>query len=175
MVDLVHGEHPHSRCDNTTYARWPDGRIEGFDGHRILWEVQLKESNYLKQSDLSGDEVRKGGNGVLIANGVQVYEFFFREIQRALKDASRLIEQLEECPFRIWDEDERQRVKGRKIFWRDQPAIITGLCLDQGCVIIAPDGFKNFVAPPWRENGDDDGERTVKAEVIDPHIWWWRD
>ncbi len=34
-VDLFFGEHPHSRQDNTIYARTKGGSIYEFDGHRL--------------------------------------------------------------------------------------------------------------------------------------------
>src|SRR5262245_54628123 len=82
-MDLLWGEHPHSRSNNNIYAREGDGEIYGFDGHRILIDVTIRSNNYLKSSYYSGDEIRKGGSGAIIADGEQVYEFFFRDPQWA--------------------------------------------------------------------------------------------
>src|SRR6266550_5734358 len=68
-VELFFGEFPHSRSDNNIYARWPDGRIDEFDGHRVLVSVELSMKNYLKESELSGDEIRKGGSCLIKFNG----------------------------------------------------------------------------------------------------------
>src|SRR5262245_36631578 len=70
--DLVFGEFPHSRSDNDVYARFADGSVEDFDGHRVLVRVSLRSMNYLKCSGLSGNEVRKGGWCMIEFNGRKV-------------------------------------------------------------------------------------------------------
>ena len=172
-VELFFGDHPFARQDNNIYARYKNGRIDEFDGHRILWEVRLKEYNYLKESHLSGDQIREGGEGVLLADGVQVFEFFFRDVSAACLEARSLIAKLEDCPFRIWDKKEREKAPGRKVYYRDQPAVVAHVVAERGCVVLKPDGMERFRPPPWREGGDDDS--GVLIEVTDPSIWWWRD
>src|SRR5690349_3436109 len=77
--DIVWGEHPHGRQDNRMYARFPDGRIEDFDGHRVRTHVELRTFNYLKCSGLSGNEVRKGGQFRIYLNDRLVWAKFWRE------------------------------------------------------------------------------------------------
>lgn len=79
VVELIHGEHPHIRGPNNTYARWADGDIDGFDGHRRLVDVQLHSTNYLKTSHYSGNQIRKAGTCTISIDRVQVYEFFYRD------------------------------------------------------------------------------------------------
>ena len=175
QVELITGQHPHSRSDNRHYARWPDGRIEEFDGHRIQIRVELQTYNYLKESELSGDQVRKGGTGRIFFNARQVYEWFFRDVQQACRQTDRLIGELLACPANLWESDVVAKLRGRRVFYRDTPAVISSVILDQGCVLLqaeTPDG--QFPSPPWRER-DDILEADVKVEVIDPHIWWFRD
>ena len=175
QVDLITGQHPHSRSDNRHYARWPDGRIEEFDGHRIQVRVEIETYNYLKESEMSGDEIRKGGIGRIFFNGRQVYDWFFRDAQVACRQADRLIGELLACPADLWRPDAAAQLKGRKVFYRDTPALITSVILDQGCVILTADTpDKRFPAPPWREPGED-AEPTVKVEVTSPHLWWYRE
>jgi hypothetical protein len=69
---LIYGEHPHSRNDNRHYVEM-HGETVGFDGHRILIGVNITASNYLKESHYSGDEVRKGGSGQILADGEVVF------------------------------------------------------------------------------------------------------
>jgi hypothetical protein len=170
IVELIAGEHPHSRSDNKHYARFADGRIEGFDGHSVVTRVDLREYNYLKQSGLSGDEVRKGGTGKIYFDDVLCYEFFFRDIQHALTQAGSLIPKLHEVNWS--DRAQRNKLKGRKVYYRDQPAIVESLIVDQGCVILIPEATSGFRPPAWDQDRETD---HVKCEVIDPHIWWWRD
>lgn len=184
-VELIHGEHPHSRCDNTTYARFPDGNIEGFDGHVLLHEIRFADYNYLKQSGLSGNEVRKGGKCEILINGHVCGEFFYRDISEALISARTRLAKIHDHPIRIWDDDERRRLIGRKVYYRDFPAVVERLIEDQACVILRPDEPDRAVFPPpvyeledaRRGEGEIDwSERqTVKVEMDSPHIWWWRE
>lgn len=64
---LIYGEHPHSTNDNKHYITGMGKEPVGFDGHRIQLGVQIEEANYLKESHLSGDEVRKGGSAKILA------------------------------------------------------------------------------------------------------------
>lgn len=172
---LIYGEHPHSRRDNQHYALMHDEPV-GFDGHRVLIDVRLTSSNYLKESELSGDQVRKGGSGEILADGEVVYEFFFRDVQGALIRAHGLIGQLGEAAGGDWLlKERRENLIGRKLYYREHPAVIERLIVDQGCLILRTEDGKPFPAPVWRDaRWDDDGEPTVKVEVTDPNIWWWR-
>ncbi len=179
QYDLIFGEHPHSRRDNNVYARSPSGEIEEFDGHRLCWRVEIEESNYLKESELSGDEIRKGGSYKLFVDGECIYEGFCRSVESGMKFAARKMEELEEACGGDWLRSKtRERMIGRPIFYHGVPAVITSIIVDQGCVIIqAADGYK-LAAPVYEEDPDDlalDHSDGVKDEVTSPHIWWWRE
>jgi hypothetical protein len=174
LVELILGEHPHSRSDNNIYARWPSGRIDGFDGHRIIVKVEIEEENYLKQSELSGDEIRRGGVGKISFNGVQIYEFFHRDAEEALIRARGLVQKLKDSEARLWEPD---KLIGRKIYYRETPAVIDSVILEQGCVMIRTEDGQKFPEPCWRK-GEDFGpepESRIKEDVLSPHIWWFRD
>jgi hypothetical protein len=175
---LIWGEHPHSRSDNNHYVKIRDGGDDepiGFSGHRILIDVHLTSSNYLKSSGLSGDEVRKGGTGQIIADGEVVFEFFFRDIHYALRKADQLITELSEHSSGWLLQDQREALIGRAVFYRDIPAVITDLVTDQGCVMLQTADGKPFPPPVWSDDEDYyEGENRVKVEVTDPHIWWHR-
>ncbi len=174
--ELVHGEHPHSRCDNNTYARFPDGRMEPFDGHRVLIEVAVSTYNYLKTSELSGDEIRKGGQLSIKFDGYLMHQAFVRDPRRALLEACPLIDRYLEHPVRAWIEEERQRNTGRRVYWRSEPAIVQRFTGD-GCVVLAPDGYLRFAAPPWRRDGGEEleQEECIRDDMLSPHIWWFRE
>lgn len=175
--DLVWGEHPHSRSDDRMYARAPDGRIEGFSGHRICFGVEIAEKNYLKESHLSGDEIRKGGSGRILADGVVIYEFFTRDCSNALLRAHAYIEQLKEAAGGDWlTAKGREKLIGRKIYYDRTPAIIERCITDQGCIIIVPESGE-FPPPVYASEPEDfhrEDATSIKTEVIDPRIWWWR-
>lgn len=173
VFPLIYGEHPHSRSDNRHYVEM-SGEPVGFDGHRTLIGVQIESANYLKSSGLSGDEVRKSVGCKILADGVVVFEFGCRDVQYALLKAHALITELSEHSSGWLNGEERARLVGRKVFYREHPAVITRLVLDQGCVIIETGDGKPFPHPVWRDAGDDEAENSVKTEVTDPNIWWFR-
>jgi hypothetical protein len=173
---LIYGENPCSRSDNRHYVNFGNGDPVGFDGHRILIGVQIEMTNYLKSSHLSGDEVRKGGSGKIIADGEVVYEFFARDPQRALLEAHHLISQLWEHSSGWLSKRDRERLIGRSIYYREVPSVIRRLILDQGCIMVATADGKPFPAPVYRDHDDDDDcESEIKTSVLDPNIWWFRE
>lgn len=175
---LIYGEHPHSRSDNRHYVDMGAKEPVGFDGHRVMIDVRVTSTNYLKESELSGDQVRKGGSCEIIADGDVVFEFFHRDAQGALLRAHHLIGQLFDAGGGDWMiKDRREKLVGRKLFYREHPAYVERLIVDQGCLILRTESGEPFPAPVWRKDGDfyDGDEPTAKVEVIDPHIWWWRE
>lgn len=175
-LPLIYGEHPHSRNDNRHYVELDAGREPvGFDGHRILIDVRITMENYLKESELSGDEVRKGGTCVILADGVEVFEFFTRDTCWALLHAHHLISELLEHPSGWLIQEDRGNLVGRKIFYRDVPAVISALVTSQGCLMIRTEDGTPFPRPVWAEFAEiDEGEPEVKIEITDPHVWWFR-
>lgn len=174
---LVYGEHPHSRQDNRHYIDLgKDREPVGFDGHRVLIGVQIESSNYFKESHYSGDEVRKGGSAKILADGEVVFEFFHRDTQWALLRAHSLIGQLREHESGWMIRKERERLPGRLVSYREHPAVIDYLIVDQGCLILKTEDGQPFPAPAWaRDEGYGyEASSTAKVEVTDPHIWWFR-
>lgn len=174
--ELIFGEHPHSRSDNTIYARFkePMGSeresIVGFDGHRILVRIELRTMNYLKTSFLSGDEVRKGGEWRVWLNDHEVYSGFLRDPFEALLTIRQKLHQLLDLPVALWN---GETPEGRKVYYRQTPAIITRWLPDQGCVMLEVDGVDYFPPVPWHE--DQEKDRTIKDDILTPNIWWWRE
>ena len=44
-------------------------------------------------------------------------------------------------------------------------------------MILEPDGIDNFTKPAEFVDDDcmDDGERDIKTDIFDEHIWWFRE
>lgn len=177
-VGLVMGEHPHSRSDNKIYARFPSGRTEGFNGFRLVTRVEVEESNYLKESELSGSEVRKGGSCRIYFNDQIVYEFFHRDAQRACIKAYELIDQLKEHAVMQQMIDENvpasERLRGRKVYYRDTPAVCGLYMPDQGCVMFEAESGHKFPVPAWADDPYYEETDSVKDSILSPHVWWWR-
>lgn len=176
VLEILHGEHKHSYSSNSFYAKDDHGAIYDFDGHHYLIDVEIKSHNYLKESHLSGDEVRKGGTANIIVDGECVYSFFFRDPQAALLRAYNLITTLSEHSSDIFNKDSRAKLPGRKIYYHGVPAVIKYLILDQGCIVMEPAPGFEFKPQPWQEEDWESRDHaTIKDEILSPHIWWWRD
>ena len=180
--DLIFGEHPHSRRDDNIYLRRPDGDIIPFSGHRRLIDIDIKSSNYYKDSEYSGDEIRKQVIGSIIVDGVKLVELFGREVQDVMKRVDRAIDEYSEHSSNWFSKKAREEMPGRRIYYYNQPATIKYIIEDQNALIIetGPD----FQPPIRRDDEEDDfdswedwkvnGHYEVKDEVLSPHIWWWR-
>ena len=153
-------------------GEWPahyelDG--EQFDGHRVLWSFSYEPENYLKESELSGDEWRKGGVIKYFRNGQQMFEQFCREPDRAAIQILHMLPKLQEFD---WD----KLVKGTKLYWRNIPALVDYVMLDQGAFTVIPDGDYEFPNRLWDEEDwmKLEDPKHVKIDIFDHDIWWWR-
>lgn len=189
-VHLITGEHPHSRSDNSHYARDPqDGEILAFSGHRYLYSVIVDSYNYVKESEYSGDEIRKGCICRLFVNGNAFYEMDGRDPVHSLLGAASKLQGFGEGPEGLYYLDaiatgQPNSLIGRRVYWRDSPAVITSVIPEQGCLILEADGIDRFPPDAYEleaiqkgEDPDDWGEekRSVKTLADSKDIHWWRD
>ena len=181
-VELLHGQYPHSRRDENTYARTPSGEIYAFNGHRPLIDFKFESYNYLKTSEWSGDEIRKGGSCTILMDRVPVYSFFYREWRQAFREAEQKVTLLMEHTIAVWDPAAREAAIGRAVYYQRTPATVTGFDWEDGEVYLSsdlPEGFPPLIfeleeyangerrAPPERE-------MSVRTDLFDPNIWWHR-
>jgi len=175
--ELIHGEFPHSRQDNTIYARSKENpeRIYGFDGHRLPFKIVIEESNYLKSSGLSGDEIRKACSGKLFLNDIQVYECGGRTYERAFKNIDSFIDSMEEKWS--WYPKEINEYVGKLIKYEGQIFRIKSFVVSQACMILeTPDGKERkpfYYEISDFEQNDFDGSDTLKVSINSDKIWWW--
>lgn len=175
--ELIHGEFPHSRQDNNTYARSKENpqEIYEFDGHRLPFKIEIEESNYIKRSDLSGDEIRKACKGKLFLNGVQIYECGGRTYEYTFKNIDRFIGSMEEQWS--WFPNNLDEYLGKLIKYQGQIFRIKSFVVSQACMILeTPDGKERKPFPSEVEdfeNNDFDGMDTLKVEINSENIWWW--
>lgn len=171
-VDLIFGEHKHSFIDNNSYVRLDDKNIYPFDGHRRCFSIHIDESNYLKESQISGDQVRKTCEVKVFINSKQCFEGHHRNYEGAYKKAQRFIESIEMLD---WYPFNTQKVIGKVIGYKEQLFKIESVIIDQGCMILVTlDGEKRkpFL---WedREDYENDTDDSIKVEVNCPHITWF--
>lgn len=148
-----------------------------FDGHHVLIGIELSTWNIRQVHDWKGrDEITKAGTWRLTFNGEVVYGGDVRDPLAALAEIGRTIPALMGLVIR-WDQpDYRGQIEGRKVYYRDQPATLGHWMPEQGCVMVEPAG------EPFRpvcyevDSGSVDGyERSRKAHLLSPDIWWHRD
>jgi len=171
IVDLIFGQHPHSRQDNRIYARTKSGEIYDFDGHRLPFKIEIELYNYIKCSHLSGDEIRKGGTARLFLNGQQIFEDFCRSYESGYKKIDRFVEDME-LNWSWYPKDTKSYI-GRVVGYREQLCKISRFIIDQACMILETlDGkpFKKFL---WEDNEDYEKELEIKVNITDPSITWY--
>ncbi len=201
VLELGHGEHPHSRSYDSFYVRNPrdTNSFESFSGHRRPWHIEIIESNYLKESHLSGNDVRGScrceiswmlppGGADLKPDGVfsastgaikkPVYSFSAREAIYVIQRLPELLLKLGEFPVDLWKGGVGKfpDLVGRPIFYENTPAVVKDYWPDQGAVYIeAVD--KPFPRPVWMDDDDLDddchGQRR-KDDLFSSRIYWFR-
>lgn len=183
-LELFHGEHPHSRSDNSEYARYPDGTAEGFSGHRILVDIVIRSGNYLKDSHLSGSEIRRSAYAEIHFNGRLVYTYSGgRNPGRLAARAQDIIDQLQEGIYdlHIGEGESFPKLENRKIFYKGVPAIIERYLPDQGAVVVSPEKGHSFRPPPYLDSEEEvedwrsEYAEFDKPDLLSQHIWWFRD
>ena len=145
-----------------------------FDGHRVLWSFSYEPKTYLKESELSGDEWRKGGALRIFRNGVCVYSQFVREPERATRYIAWFLPKLQEFPWEYV-------TVGRKLYDHDVPVVITSICDDGEVIVKTEDGsiipwaFKIEAVKNGEETeADDEWKDTDRVHVLSEHLSWHR-
>ena len=146
--------------------------FDGVPGAR--WGIEYTPTNYLKckWDELS---IERGRKLIITRNDEPFYDGFMT-IHEAL--AYVLDNKLDEHPLNLNMRDFDKKCIGRKVWWKSEPAIITSYIRKQACVILEPDGMKEFSIPA-EYKGDDfmpyDERDSIKTSIFDEHIWWFRD
>jgi len=110
---------------------------------------------------------------VITRNDLIFDEFFVNNFLFAVTEAnSRIIRYKEFCVDLNCSNFEINFIN-RKIFWRDEPAIIISYISKQACVMIKPDGINSFKSPCY--NDYDDNCDIIKSDILSDHIWWFRE
>lgn len=164
--ELIHGEFPHSRNDNTMYVRSAGGQVTGFDGFRRPFRIEIEEYNYIKRSGLSGDEVRKGCNVKVYCGGIQIYDEFARGYEMAYKKADEYIRSLE--LMLDWFPFNAESKVGKVIGYREQLFKINIVLVSQGCFILETvDGKprKRFLYEDEEDTDEYELSDTLKVEI----------
>lgn len=145
-----------------------------FDGHWVQVDVTLNTWNEREVNDWKGrDEIRKTGSWTLWLNRHQVWQGHFRDPFDALHEIPRVARKLIDHSM-FNPEHGFAHLVGRPVFYERTPAIVT-MWLDDGRVVLKPDGIDRFPPPVWQEEDDPYERETVNDTILAERIWWWRD
>lgn len=155
-----------------------------FRGHHVLVDVHYRQANRREVNDWKGrDEIRAEGEWQLFFNRTQVLDGYcttnvLADLVQIAQSAQRLLDH--EAVDWSSNVPYRDQLLGRKVWYREVPAIVVREVLSQGCVILKPDGADKFPPPVWswdKDEGtyDDCEDDEAKVELLSSQIWWWRD
>ena len=163
-----------------------------FMGHRVQVDVELHTANGREVNDWKGrDEIRAGGHWSILCNRQPIWDGYVgSDVLRTLDEIRRRVRWLIEDGGPLDHTDPRpyaQQLQGRRVYYRDRPAVVSSTVLDQGCVILSPVGAAAFPRSAYDLDSEPDGTghdeqdlydeceaRTVKVHIDDPAIVWHR-
>lgn len=189
LVDIPNKEHElgrYNNCSTTLWVKYNDFLSDeneyipwiDLGSNRRCWDIEIKQRNNVKYK---WNESRINGDVVIIIklNNEPVYEFATFKLDYAFNKAQNIIYQLENHPLF----EENDEVIGRKIYYKNLPAIITSKGV--GYVIIEPDcpdekldEWWSKYTSPW-DDRDEDYEREIrehgiKDDILSSNIFWYR-
>ena len=135
------------------------------------WGLEYQPTHYLK-TKWNEPEIRRGRKLIITRNGEPFYDgiMTFHQAVAYVKDGL-----LDEHPLSLNERDFDKKCIGRKVWWRSEPAVITRYVKGQACVILKPDGIKNFTVPAEFAKEPYYYEEDVKVNIFDKNIWWFRE
>lgn len=141
-----------------------------FEGEPVCWGINYAPYNYARCRH-DKFEATTIGNVFITRNGEK-----FCDVRGGIERAKCMINDFNEHPINLNEIDFDKKVIGRKVWWRSEPAVVSNYISKQACVILEPDGIKQFTTPAeFADEGCNyycDGD--VKADILDKHIWWFR-
>ena len=173
---------------DTSKREYKDGKwvLDGidFDGHFVGWGFSYEPYTYLKGSELSGDEWRKGGQLKILMNGECVLNEFCREPERGVFLVAEYLPKLQSCealyPMGVSNKYWKEKLVGRKIYHAGVESIVDCVCGDGEIIVRTEDGkpytiygFKKE-ALKNNESHEDEWLDKDKVHITDSRIDWFR-
>ena len=156
------------RNESPTYETLIEFQCEGCG---VCWGIKYEPYNYV---GCKWDEFEcfTTSGAMITRNGK---DFYF--CRGGIDEAKWLMKHLDEHPLDLNDYGFAEKMIGRKVWWRSEPAIIRSWIDGQACVILEPDGIDSFTTPAEFTADDclNDDEEDIKADIFDKHIWWFRE
>lgn len=148
--------------------------IEFTSDEAVHWGIKYEPEIRIRYK-YGASEARNIGGVVITRNGKKFYTVG-GGLNYGIDKARVLIEEFKEHPINTYSIDFDKKIIGRKVWWRSRPGIITSWVDGQACVIIEPDGISCFSVPEEfnNENSFYYVDEPIKADILDKHIWWFR-
>jgi len=140
------------------------------------WQIRWKGINFHKNK-WNEHSIEHNGTWQIYRNELLFFEGGARDMEYGLAKAQIELMWLLEGPIAFHFRNWRDEVNNRKIYYHNQPAIVTSI-IESGqlCVIVAPDGMDKFESPPMHKDWwGQEGEVEHKTAMNDPAIYWHRD
>ena len=153
-----------------------------FNGHFLEWKLEYIPKTYLKESEWSGDEYRKGGSVKIYLNGDCVLNKFCRTEDMAVVLLSKHLHELK-CHFELFGvniENWKEELVGQRVYHAGVPSIVDRYCGDGEIILRTEDGkpyeIYGHVQEKKKERPDyeDEWKDRDKVHITDPRIYWFR-
>lgn len=116
------------------------------------------------------------GTVKIFSDDYQVYGFKFTTFEGAISKLAKVRELLDRFPVSLGGRADCEILVGRKVYWREFPAIISDFDGERGRVRLTADNTeKCFVVAPWERDEKPDHFAMVWEDLLSPKIYWFRE
>ena len=137
------------------------------------WGFSINPQNYRKYKWTNID-VENNIKIIITRNDLAFDEFFANNMLYALSEASSRILRYQEFCIDLNCQNFENEFIDKKVFWKEQPAVITSYMSRQACVMLKPESG-SFTKPVYLNDEDYlDEVQEIKCEILSDHIWWFR-
>lgn len=151
----------------------------------VRWKFEIEDTSYVK-TKWEDSDLRTNCKLSIYRNNKLFYSDLCGDYQYGIARAQQLIQEWNNHPLWLHEIDFDKKMVGRKVYFRDDPAIIDHFCWGDADVWLVPDkeaGCEKFKKPAYEENDHDDGwpdtwyeyEDGLRVPLTSKDIWWFRD
>lgn len=149
-----------------------------FDGHFLEWRFEYVPKTYLKESEISGDEYRKGGNVRIYLNDDCVLDEFCRTENMAITLVAKHLYELK-CHFEVFGvnvENWQKEIVGKRVYHAGVPSVVESYCGNGEIILKTEDGKPYEIYGHKKEYPEIEDEWLDKdrVHITDPRIYWYR-
>jgi hypothetical protein len=166
-----------------SYWAFPRGEVPSYEnayefmGHICNWSFKVDSNNYYK-SKWGEDSIRSNYFFEILRNDKVFYSFSTNNLDYGIAKVRKLMIEIPEHPIPFNEQNFQNQIIGRKIYWREQPAIIQSYSMN-GNLFIVPDGIPSFKKCAYEDNvneymSDDEDREGIAEDIFAPSIYWFR-